>query len=361
MDPRKAAIVSLLDRTKKLEGIRVDGATILQLRARQKEAGRRVVDGPLRGILDPSTFATVQRSILTGCYADGLELCVPVAGFGSILCEAVVCTLGKAHTEHEWVLDWAALWNLLVAYFDELCDEYGSLLPLLLARISPTSLRAALSPDSNEHLTPEAADPVLLRFVVEIADEVFSRFRLLSNRLSGQDFRRLSQSIEKAYLSEIIMAELRFSALTDLEDVRKHLHDSSSLPVWILGCTSALAAGCAPLPDGLQSSLGFIGDVLWLLDDLVDLEDDVGTDRWNSVFLVAAERDGPSVLSELRLLPPEDRLMWLHENDMANTLADRIFERLNLALDDLDNTFGRGTPLAADLVSILWSFANEIP
>jgi hypothetical protein len=361
VDPRKTAIVSLLDRTKKFDGIRVDGATILRLNARKKAAGGGVIEGPLRGILDPSTFATVQRAISTGCYAAGLESCVPVAGFGWILGESVVCTLGKSNTENKWSLDLAALWNLLVAYFDELCDEYGSLLPLLLTRISPASLRAALHPGLSKRLAPEPTDPVLLRFVLEIADEVFSRFRSLAERVSDQDFRRLGQAIEMAYASEIKTAQLRFSVVQNSQGVHRHLRGSGSLPVWILGCISALASGLASLPKRLDSSLEYIGDVIWLLDDLIDVEKDVGTDRWNAIFLVAAERHGPSLLPKLRLLSSEDRMAWLYENKMAEVLANRIFETLRFAIEGLDETFGKGSPLAKDLVSILWSFANEIP
>ena len=361
MDPRKTAILSLLERTKKIDGIPVDSATVLRFQARQRQAGRRVIEGPLGDILDPSTFATVQRAVSTGCYAHGLEMCVPVAGFGRILGEAVVCTLGTSDRDNTWGLDWAALWNLLVAYFDEFCDEYGSLLPVLLTRISHRTIKEALHPDGNRRIAPEPFDPVLLQFVLEIADAVFSRFRSLANRISGQDFRRLGKAIEMAYLAEINTAQLRFSDVRDPGDIHPLLRASGSLPVWILGYVTALASGFDPLPKRFDSCLEHIGDVLWLLDDLVDLEKDVETDCWNAIFLVAAERHGPSLIPKLRMLDPEDRLTWLYENGMPDALADRIFETLRLAIDSLGNTFGKGTPLASDLVSTLWSFAHEMP
>jgi hypothetical protein len=360
VDPRKTAILWVLDRTKKFDGIRVDAATILRLKARQKKAGQRVIEGPLRDILDPSAYATVRSAASTGCYADGLEGCVPVAGFGTIFGEAVVSTLGKSKIKNQWGLDWTALWNLLVVYFDELCDEYGSLLPLLLTRISPTLLRRALHPDSNERIAPEPTDPVLLRFVLEIADAVFSRFRSIANRVSGPDFRRLAQAIEMAYLGEIKTARLYFSDPRNTEDVNKQLRASGSLPIWIPGCLAAYASGFAPLPKMLGLSLKYIGDVIWLLDDLIDLENDVGTDRWNAIFLVAAECHGAGILPKLRRLSPDDRLTWLYENELPGVLARRIFEALRLAIEILDSTFGKGTPLASDLLSTLWSFANEM-
>ena len=360
MDPRKTAILRVLEGTKHFDGNRVDGGTILQLIARQKNAGLHVIEGPLRDILDSSTHATVQRAVSTGCYADGLEECVPVAGFGSIFGEAVVATLSESKIEHHWSIDWTALWNLLVVYFDEICDEYGSLVPVLLDRMSPAKLRKALHPDSNERLMPEPEDPVLLRFVLEIADAVFSRFRSLAKCVSASDFFRLARIIEKAYLGEIKTARLYFSDLQDTEDLHKHLRAAGTLPVWIPGCLAAYATGFAPLPKKLGLSLGYIGDVFWLLDDLIDLENDVTTDRWNAIFLLAAECHRPSILPKLRQMSPDDRLIWLYENELQDVLAERVSEALRLAIETLDSTFGKGTPMARDLLSTLWSFANEI-
>ena len=255
-------------------------------RDRQNTVGSRIVAEPLRNILDPETFATIQRATSTGCYADGLEMCVSVAGFGALLGEAVVSTFGKSTTENQSSLDWAALWNLLMAYLDDICDEYGTLLPLLLTRLNHASLQRALNPSLNTRLMPEPTDPVLLRFVIQIADAVFRRYRSLVNRISRSDYVRLAEAIELAYLSEIKTAQLRFSDIINTGDVYKHLRASSSLPVWIFGCITILDSGLTSLSKMLELCLSHIGDVLWLLDDLVDLEEDVGTDRWNAIFLI---------------------------------------------------------------------------
>ncbi len=359
MSARSAAISWLLQRCALLEGGLVDPARLRDFAARRTVAGRRVVDTTLAGVLDPATHAVVQAAAAhPDRFAHGLELCTPVAGFGALLGDAVLHTL-QHRAAAEASVEWAALWNLLVAYFDELCDEYGLLLPTLLERIAPATLAAALDPEHETRLVWRAADPVLLRFVLQIADEAFRRLRRQAATWSANDYAPLRQAIATAYRSEVFTATLCFSRECDASAVHGHLRASSSLPVWILGCASAMLAGRGRLPPALDAALHHVGDAMWLADDLVDLEDDVGTDRWNAIFLVVAERYGPPALTMLQHLPAEERLVWLDAQGLAQGLAERVFDALQHAIDTLALGFEGGVALGSDLVAVLWSLADQ--
>lgn len=358
--PIGSAVKKFIKRMDTFDGIKYDPDRIHQIYEDQKKAGRHVVMGPLKGILPPKTHSIIQRSVMSGEYINGLEASVRFAGFGAILGYSVVKTLGKPDKVCMSVAEWAGLWNLLLAYFDDICDEYEVLYPQLIKIISPDALRAVLRKYSDHRLISDDSAPVLLQFVVNVADEVFRQVRSLANSLSNLQYERLTTSIENAYEAELRSANLKFSEDISNEEAQKYLSGCNALPVWILGHTSALIAGISPPPKELNSSLRHIGDVIWFWDDIMDIEEDIEADQWNAVFLVASDQYGSSIINELRHLNPEDRISWLYRHEMADALADRMFDSLVLAINDLDTAFGKESCLASDFISILYLSAEEI-
>jgi hypothetical protein len=357
--PLEEIVTSLIKRFDSFDEVDLNQKRIREFNVRQINEGKRAIECEVRNVLSPDTYEVINRAVLTGSYTNGLEACVGVAGFGRILGRSVVNTLRKSDNESISSIEWGSLWNLLIAYFDDICDDYGSVFPLLAEIISPNSLEAMLQKGSCHHLKCKQEDPVILRFVVEIADAVFTQVRTLEHSISESQYDILIQSILRAYESEIKSAQLQFSNEIDVDEARLCLSGCNSLPVWIQGYTNALMSGTTLPPQGLDSSLRHIGDVLWFLDDLADLEEDVGTNQWSAAFLVASDLYGPDILHDLRLLSPNDRINWIYKNGIAEALAVRILESITFALKDLETTFGVGSPLANDLILTAYTFSFE--
>lgn len=352
-------VTSLIGRLDTFDDVQLDQERIREFKIRQIIEGQIALRGEVKDELNTATYELIKRAVNSGSYANGLEGSIGVAGFGRILGQSVLRTLGRSEEESKSSVAWGSLWNLLIAYFDDICDDYGSVYPTLLKIISPESLRNMLQRGANHHFVCKPEDPVILRFVVEIADAVFIKVRSLGHSISESQYNMLVESILRAYEVEVRFSHLKFSDEIDVDEARHCLRCCNSLPVWIQGYTNACMAGTTTIPEGLSSSLTHIGDVLWFLDDLVDLEDDVGTNQWNAAFLVASDLYGPDILYDLRLLPPDDRITWIYNNGIAEALADRIFESISLALCDLETTFGKRSPLADDLILTACSFLYE--
>ena len=324
--------------------------------------GSRIVDETLKQLLPLPLHRRVFKAASSGEFAHGLEACSGVGGFGAVLGRSISETLGIAPQNNGTRpgAEWAGLWNLLVAYFDDLCDEYRALFPKLMEHISSDALKLSLTIHSGHRLSPDPGDHELLQFVVYVADEVFSRMRKHGEEISRSDYRWLAQSVMTAYRAEVASADLRFSRNHSLKNAHNCLRCSNSLPVWILGNGAALADGTSDSAGQLDSALHHVGDILWYWDDLVDLEDDVGTDRWNAALLVAADTFGPGIVDHLLRLDPEKRIEWVYQNKADEILADRLLNSYVNAIQELEAVCGSGSPLARDLTLTLNCFAEEV-
>lgn len=325
---------------------------------RRTEGGARIIDDTLRDALDERTWSVVQQAVSDRLYASGLERSILVAGYGYVLAEEVLWTIGRTQAESSIAsLEIGALWNLLIAFFDELCDEFGWLRSSLPGRFDVPLLRAALDSPDGRRIRATPDDPLLLAFVLQVGDAVFTRYGAAAKRWPHAHHLWFRRAVETAYCAELKTAEVRFSDIGDPEEFRRFSRDSSSLPIQALGFLAVACAGEPAAWSRLARPIALLGDVLWLADDLVDVELDIENDRWNAVLFEAKDRYGAAFLDEMRLLPPEERITRLQERGVVHALGERVLRTLHAAVRALERAYGPTSPLATGLVTAVAAFS----
>lgn len=349
----RPALSSLLQQVQALEP-RVPSLAV-SLRERSGGEGRCMLDGALREVLSPPTHAAVVAAAQGGGFAHGLERCAAVAGMGAAHGATLAAALGVRDAGRaRAAVRRIALWALFVAFFDHLCDEYGSLRPLLRLRMPRERLRAALRGEPGARFTAEDVDPALLRLVLELADALCPPPR---GEAAVAWPRWLQTGIDCAYAAEWTTAESRFGDGAPARRMRGPIWASSALPVWIMGNFAALAAGVAEVPRWYRPLLCRWGELMWLIDDLVDIENDVATDGWNAVHLLADAC--PGALAALRAVPAEGRMGWLRSRGLEQALAQRLLQGVRRLLMQVDAAQPGTRSIADAALAVLWLHAHE--
>jgi len=89
------------------------------------------------------------------------------------------------------------------------------------------------------------------------------------------------------YESELERVNLRFTSLKDFDDISGILRNKSSLPGWAICLTIILSTISKPKYDLslLKKHIIQLGDVFWIMDDIVDSIDDLENNSWSYTWL----------------------------------------------------------------------------
>jgi len=205
-----------------------------------------------------------------------------------------------------------AIANTFAVLFDRICDDYVELYPRLLHYISPDILLSKISLDpekKNDFAEYEKNEPPLIKIVILLLREYFRR--IMSIFSDVQDIcrvrREFTNTILKLYSSELISINIDYNTQISPKRAYNILRTKSSLFVWLLVIPPVFMTdkwGCKNYVKIKKSTL-MLGDVFWILDDIVDIVEDLRCGRWSYVTLSFADKilrddvDSARVLDEI--------------------------------------------------------------
>lgn len=180
-----------------------------------------------------------------------------------------------------------ALFNLGIALFDGLCDEHPERAALLLREVTPQTLASAAA----GRPLPRCGDPAVDLLLILIA-EVLAGARRLGGPAALQ--REFDGAIVTMYQAERLSISARRSTTGPTLVVLRLLRRKSALPIAAVALLAALARppSCCDQPslDALRRDARRAGQVLWLIDDLVDVKEDWLADAWSRPLWLWARR-----------------------------------------------------------------------
>jgi hypothetical protein len=190
-----------------------------------------------------------------------------------------------------------ALFCTMACLFDRICDVRPDLLPSLLKRSGKGAVLKGLALSGEEEegepiFRACSEDPVELAVLLLVMEEYFLRCRsviLRGNRGPlGEEF---SRTIFFIYEAELRSVELRFERQPWSPEIHEHLRNKSSLPAWATFLTSAMVSSIDLGGDLalFRETVLKLGDVFWIIDDVIDTVDDLENGRWSYTWLRLAD------------------------------------------------------------------------
>ena len=279
-------------------GLTIDLDSYRLFNVQQQRIGQIVWDTTVQEIIGPALFLEYSNNISVNNDFFYVESIPRTSSFGYLMgigLYKIFCETGRFSIQAATL---CSLFNILVSLFDKICDDYTHLSSKLLNRITPKSLSDALhigeETQGKSHFEVAMSDEPTLRLLLLVTEEFFRRcgtFYMVSR--NGTVWQEFKNTISEVYEAEVSSTKLTFSSPYSLEDVYIILRRKSSLPGWIL-CLIILLSPDAnydgKLPH-LKEVMLKLGDLFWIVDDLVDLVEDLEMERWNYVWLKLAMRD----------------------------------------------------------------------
>ena len=259
-------------------------------RATALEDGSMLIARLARGLSAPAGSSTLWSGLrCLGLEPSALSLAAGL-GLGQARALAVALDGPDAHSR---AIDAAAVLNLLVGLFDFVSDRQAAAGAAFEAALGGDTLARLFTGDRELGRTGlPAVDSVLAvgqHYVDEAralgagaasrAELVDVLGRMLSGELASLDARR-----DRGPLDDRTWCAL---------------HDKSALPLWAMAVTvapHALPAG--PELDALRDEVTSIGELLWIVDDLIDARADWEAGLWTRPWALNAQRGAESPPNE---------------------------------------------------------------
>ncbi len=223
-----------------------------------------------------------------------------VFGFGHRLGAAIARMHGANADQVDLSARVNALFNTMLCLFDRVCDLRPDLAPSLLERASREALLEALDPDGEEDglrlvFPVRGDDAIELALLLPVMEEYFresiSLARGAPHPSLGED---LACTVLLMHEAEIRSVDLTFEEEAWSPQIYPVLRNKSSLPGWATFLTSAMASSRS-LHDNLalfREAALKLGDVFWIIDDVIDTVDDLESGRWSYTWLRMATDHG---------------------------------------------------------------------
>jgi len=223
-----------------------------------------------------------------------------VLGFGYhqglALCEAIANRRDNEGAEISAVL------NLGVVLYDVVCDRLPESREVLEASFGPASLRALMAGDTRGIV---AAGDSVIRVLQAVVVRFFERLRLSGGSRAFQH--AMADCLESMYLGE--MGDVQSGRW--LQARRK-----SVLPTWAMALSACRFTDCSwKRVTALKRSVLAAGRVLWIVDDMVDAEEDLASNASNRSWLLLSRTvSKPSLRSLLESEIPSEEAARLTLN-----------------------------------------------
>lgn len=359
-------IFSRLEAARRARGLHIHAASLRDFLGERSEIGLHLLDGKLRSALDETTHRAVSAEVRGGSGADDLARSPVVMGTGYLLGRDMHRTFCPGRPGETESASLCALFNLLLTSIDLIFDDYPRFVPRLLARLNGNTLRAAVALEGHEHARPTfsavPSDPQLLQVTLQLADSFFARCRRLGRQCGDRGrYTTLCDAMEQSYVAEIESVHLMLGIERNLVQVREILRRKSSLPIWILAFIGSLAGQNANEWEEVQPIAMAVADLLWIIDDIVDLEEDTLNGLWNFVPLRIAETRNQDYGDFLAGLNPWDRIGQLVRDGALDDAVEELFSLYEDILHQLRDKIGTDTPLERNLLTWLYCHTGLYP
>ncbi len=356
-------IVSRLEAALQARGLHIDATALRGFLGECSEIGLNLLDGLLRSALDETTHRAVSAEVRGGSAADDLARSPVVMGTGYLLGRDMHRTFCRGRPGETEAASLCALFNLLLTSIDLIFDDYPRSIPRLLARLNGNSLRTAVALEGAEHARPifsaEPSDPQLLQVALQLADAFFARCRRLGRQCGNRvQYGMLCEALDRSYVAEIKSVHLMLGTERNLVRVREILRHKSSLPIWILAFAGSLVGQSASEWEEVHPIAMAVADMLWIIDDIVDVEEDTLNGLWNFVSLCIAETKRSAYGDLLAGLNPRDRIGQLVRDGALDDAVKYLFSLYDRVLQQLHDKIGTDTPLERNLLTWLCCHAG---
>jgi hypothetical protein len=216
----------------------------------------------------------------------------------------------------------AGVLNLLTGLFDFACDRRPETGDAFRAALGEgTITRLVLGKCRLGRTGIAAVDSVL-----EVGQRYIDEVRSLG--LPDAARTELVEVLERMLSAELASLDAVRDRVPPDDQTWRVLHDKSALPLWAMAVTAApysLPGG--PELDLLREAVSTIGELLWIVDDLLDARLDWEAGVWSRPWAIEAERSGEP--------PPDDpaaALTALLEGPVVEEEARRAAERAAAAV-----------------------------
>ena len=195
-----------------------------------------------------------------------------------------------------------AMWlGMAASNIDYLVDEQQASVAELAAILSPEAVHAALtgSPGAAALAAPGDAPPHL-RFLVTCLEHAFAGIRARASAAPRSAHRdriqyEIEASVHRLVAAELASPGLRLCAATPLAEVEDTLRVVNTMSLWLFAYVGLLGEprpGDAVL-DGLRRVTGAVGEIVWSLDALADIHQDLERGVYSLVWLTLAREMAP--------------------------------------------------------------------
>lgn len=189
-----------------------------------------------------------------------------------------------------------SIFNLTTSFYDLMCDELGRA-HLINNLITPNYLTNALfGTGSRSHILKSSNDDIYMSFLKRLVESFFQQWRSFArnsqNTIVIEDCRN---SIIEMYQAHMRLQDMsKFPC--DWSTLREYCRIKSCLPTWVM-LGLGIMSYQQKIPH-LQNISEFkanvmnFAEILWLVDDLVDIFEDVTTNRFNMFLESTTQYDG---------------------------------------------------------------------
>ncbi|MDI6655630.1 MAG: hypothetical protein QME59_07090 [Candidatus Hydrothermarchaeota archaeon] len=270
-----------------------------------------------------------------------------------------IACIDKENSREPVVL--ASLFNLLISLFDRICDGRPDLYPLLVKGAPKEAMERVMERADGNNF-PLNSDNTALTVIFRLM-EGYSRGLRELHALSGniEVWEELKKSVLLMYDSEVSSRELKFEGKHKVEDIYDALRNARSLPGWSICLTALLSPSARKIKDfkGLKEDMLKIGDIFWILDDIVDTVEDLEERRWSYTWLKLNNRI-ELVDERGNLLPKERLLSEMINSDVVSKTAESICSNYLEARDEYQKFFEREEDFKIPVLSWIKSWINAL-
>lgn len=243
-----------------------------------------------------------------------------IFGLGAQQAAGLAVIAGTPARAQRGVARLGGLFNLGVALFDHVCDEYPKRAQLLLAQVTPAALDAQLV--GRGHAAPASGDAGVDLLVTLIAD-----FFTGAHSLGGaaRDRRIFARSIRSMYGGEQVVTASRRQQDAPTPRIWRALRRKSVLPMETMALLALLAHPNAGTQErsAVRIAAGLAGEAIWIVDDLADVREDWSAGCWSRpLWLLAHAPNGTPA-------DGEDAIRRLLDTGIAAAEARRLADRFS--------------------------------
>jgi hypothetical protein len=204
-----------------------------------------------------------------------------VLGFGSLQAQALSQALDAPAEHTASIAELGALFNLGIVLFDWLLDHAPEHAGPLRAAVTPGRLSRLLD---GQTVAPDPNCPPAIDCLLAIIADFCRRSGALETELAtGRALRSVVQTMYAAEIESV--SDPRPEKRT--AGVGTQMRAKSVLPIWTIALV-CLHPRRPPLTLSslrrLEPRVAPLGEMLWLIDDMVDLVDDWETQAWNQLW-----------------------------------------------------------------------------